>query len=604
MNLRRLRRMITASAAVTAITVSFVAVEAPSADAVTVTNSAQGPNGPIAVIGDSLTAGLINDLGSRLGDAGFGGLRIDAVVSRRMTKSSSVSSGTSAIQAARSAGFDPTNWMIALGTNDFYESSSAMERMINEVLNEIGSGHTVTWVNIWMTAHTDESARFNTALARVDAQRSSLRVIDWASSARAHPNWFAGDGVHYTSDGLRNRNAALVRGALDLPTPPVPQPPSPVEPPTQLPSPAPVALEPLGPVLGYVPVGPVRVLDTRQLGSTSFGVGEVRRIDLSQVVPSDAHSAVVNLTAIGRGAAGFLSAWDCVGPEPTTSSVNHPASGPRAAAAVVALDAGVGFCIRSSALVEVLVDVFGAWTDGSPAGLSVGTPERVLDTRQYTRPEPLQAGEVVRVPVRALPNGQLPIAALINFTVTGAAGGGFVTAFPCAAGPPNVSSLNYVGGRDIANAAWVPTDATGAVCAVASSPIDLVADLIAVIGDSVGAARYQAVVPTRVSDTRSALGNFSGRVGPTERVGRTFTPESNVVGLLETVTVTAATSPGFVTVGPCTGALPSVSTLNYAKADDIANTTLVDVRADGLACHVASATTHLIVDITGRFIAS
>jgi hypothetical protein len=601
MNVRRIKNLKALACAVAVSTISLVVgVETPAARAVTVTDDARGPKGAIAVVGDSLTAGLINDLGSRLGDVGFGGLRVDAVVSRRMTKSSSVSSGVSAIRTARSAGFDPTNWMIALGTNDFYESSSVMERMINDVMNEIGSGRQVIWVNVWMFAYPADSARFNTALARVDAQRSNLRVIDWASSARAHPNWFSGDGVHYTNEGLRNRNAAMVRGALDLPA--APQPIPPIEPTQPLPPAPPVALQPSGPALGYVPVGPVRVLDTRQLGSTSFGAGEVRRVDLSAVVPSDARSAVVNLTAIGRGAAGFLSAWDCVGPEPTTSSVNHPASGPRAAAAVVALDADRGFCVRSSALVEVLVDVFGAWTEGSAAGLSVVTPERVLDTRQYARPEPLQAGEVVRIPVRLLPNVQLPTAALVNFTITGASTAGFVAAFPCAAGAPNVSSLNYVAGRDIANAAWVPTDPTGSICAVTSSPADLVVDLIALVGESPEAAKYQAVVPTRVSDTRSALGNYSGRVGPAERVGRTYVAEPSVVGLLETVTVTAATSPGFVTVGPCAGALPEVSTLNYAKADDIANTTLVDVRTDGLGCHVASAAAHLIIDITGRFI--
>lgn len=69
-------------------------------------------------------------------------------------------------------------------------------------------------------------------------------------------------------------------------------------------------------------------------------------------------------------------------------------------------------------------------------------------------------------------------AASFNFTVVGPAATGFLTAFPAGGSLPNVSTLNFVGGQIVANAAVVPLGAGGAITTVTGlSGADLVIDV-------------------------------------------------------------------------------------------------------------------------------
>ena len=55
-------------------------------------------------------------------------------------------------------------------------------------------------------------------------------------------------------------------------------------------------------------------------------------------------------------------------------------------------------------------------------------------------------------------------AAVLNVTVTGATGGGYVTAWPCGEPQPNASSLNYTAGATVPNAVVVKLGTAGKVC--------------------------------------------------------------------------------------------------------------------------------------------
>jgi hypothetical protein len=579
------KRMSAAYGVVAALTFSGVGMTA--AQAAVVDDATARSEGEIAVVGDSLTAGLLTDLSGRFAAVGFGPIRIDAAVSRRMTRQAgSVSSGATVVRALRSSGIDPQNWVIALGTNDYYESASSMESMIEQVVDEAGADQRVMWMNVWMTSSPDASLRFNSALARVAARRSNLVVLDWAAVARQQPSWFAADGVHHTGEGLRQRNSFMVARAIESKlavAPPI----------------APVVLQTVGPLLAYSPVSPSRQLDTRQPGSTSLSANETRRVDLSAVLPADARAAILNLTAIGDGSSGFVTAWDCGATVPPTSSVNYPKHAARAASAVVTLDVNRGFCLKAETASDVIVDVVGAWTESGDASLFKVPSQRLFDTRQGATAMPLQPNTVVRIAIPRAHDEMAPTAAFVNVTASNASAAGFVTMWPCGGTVPTVSTLNFAVREDIANAAWVPTDGSGTVCASVSAPADLIVDLSAVIDEELAGARYQAVVPTRVIDTRSGLGSHSG-AWAAARVGREYGMMPLTIGLLETVTVTEAHSSGYVTIGRCAGDLPPVSTLNFGSAD-VANTAFVSFASDVTDCHVRSADSHLVVDVVGHF---
>lgn len=98
-------------------------------------------------------------------------------------------------------------------------------------------------------------------------------------------------------------------------------------------------------------------------------------------------------------------------------------------------------------------------------------PCRIADTRNPTGPygaPPLAGG----VPRNFTLVGQCGIIAAaqvvsLNITVTNTAGPGFILIYPAGGAQPTVSTLNYVAGQTVANAAIVPLGAGGAVTVIA-----------------------------------------------------------------------------------------------------------------------------------------
>jgi len=68
------------------------------------------------------------------------------------------------------------------------------------------------------------------------------------------------------------------------------------------------------------------------------------------------------------------------------------------------------------------------------------------------------------------------------------------------------------------------------------------------------------------------------------------------------VTVTAPERAGFVTVFAC-GTRPLTSNLNYDSGATVAVAVVAPVDPDGSICIFSSATTHLVVDVGGSFVA-
>jgi len=114
------------------------------------------------------------------------------------------------------------------------------------------------------------------------------------------------------------------------------------------------------------------------------------------------------------------------------------------------------------------------------------TPCRIVDTRTTTMPNfPAGYGPPALtggVPRNFTLTGQCGIpssaaAVSLNVTVTNTQGPGFILIYPQGATQPNVSTLNYVAGQTIANAAVVPLGTGGGVTVIAGvSGTDLILD--------------------------------------------------------------------------------------------------------------------------------
>lgn len=174
--------------------------------------------GAVAIVGDSLTVSFIAGLPGSLRRAGFGPFQIEARSARRtVIPLPGVTAGIDGVRHIRASGFDPPLWVIALGTNDVNLTAHPMgaaDLTIVAMLDEIGPGHRVLWVNTF-AARSDANARsFNTRLAAIAATRPNVTVADWYSLASGNRQWIRDDGVHPTAAGAVQRNEFVVEQAF------------------------------------------------------------------------------------------------------------------------------------------------------------------------------------------------------------------------------------------------------------------------------------------------------------------------------------------------------------------------------------------------------
>lgn len=120
-------------------------------------------------------------------------------------------------------------------------------------------------------------------------------------------------------------------------------------------------------------------------------------------------------------------------------------------------------------------------------------------------------------------------------------------------------------------------------------------------------ARFTALTPARIFDTRTGNGGRTGKLGPggtydVPVLGRGGVPSRNVGGVLLNVTVTQPTAAGEVTVFPTGTSEPAAPNLVFLAGQTRPNLVVVPAGADGqvrFANHAGS--THLLADVVGWF---
>ncbi len=174
----------------------------------------------LSMIGDSLTDDCIADHERALAAAGWPRSTIDARggrgVARNVTRSRHT--GLRVVDAMRRSSGDTRHWVVALGTNDVrVVAPERYATTIARMLERIGPGHRVLWVNIHLPHDEQRQLAWNTALATAALERpDQLLVFDWATAAAAHPEWLAPDGIHHTAAGHAARSAAVAQASLAL----------------------------------------------------------------------------------------------------------------------------------------------------------------------------------------------------------------------------------------------------------------------------------------------------------------------------------------------------------------------------------------------------
>lgn len=232
------------------------------------------------------------------------------------------------------------------------------------------------------------------------------------------------------------------------------------------------------------------------------------------------------------------------------------------------------------------------------------TPDRVLDTRDPL--DPMGPGETITVPVAGL--GDVPadaVAVAVNVTVTSPTAEGWLTVWPAGDSMPPTSTINFVPGQTVANAATLRLGVDGEVSINNSAgSTHVVVDVAGWYDDaqlSTGGG-FVSMPPVRALDTRT----IADPVGPGETVdlpvAGSFGVPSDATAVALSVTVDAPTAESWLTVWPTGDTQPLASTLNFTPGAVVANNAVVGVGTDGsVSIRNAFGTTQLIVDVVGWF---
>jgi hypothetical protein len=230
------------------------------------------------------------------------------------------------------------------------------------------------------------------------------------------------------------------------------------------------------------PKSPDRLVDTRNTvilaANTPLEVPVTGRFD----VPADASATLINVTAVGAVADGFVTVYPCGQVAPLASNINFRAGQNVPNLVLAAAGTGGKTCIQSSVATHILADVT-AWFPAA-ADVKAQAPARIMDTR-IARPDSavpgrVGAGETLTLPLRQTPANPLLLrstGAIVNVTVTGPRTAGFMTVFPCGTERPLASNLNFQAGVDAANLVITTSNADGTICLYSDSVADVIVDV-------------------------------------------------------------------------------------------------------------------------------
>jgi hypothetical protein len=370
----------------------------------------------------------------------------------------------------------------------------------------------------------------------------------------------------------------------------------PTVPPTVTPSSDPPAL--VGSSL--VAVAPVRLLDTRS------GVGGLRRLPAGgkavvQVtgrngVSSTATSAVLTLTAVAPGGAGYLSIFPCATGPTGTSAVNYGAGQVIANTTLATLDASGRTCVMSLADADVLIDMTGWLAEGTGSRLRPVGPIRVADTRSGVGGSPrIPAGGSMTLDLTRWAGADASAVAL-NVTVVDPDSAGYLTAYPCGGALPSTSTVNHRAREARPNSTIVGLGG-GKVCVFSLAEADVLVDLVGVFGAT--GLTYVPTEPGRLLDTR----DFGEPLPAGTEVEYLVDGPVGATAAAASVNVTAVghTSDGFTSTYACES-LPDTSTLNQFVGQIAANGAIIPLTPLATSCAWTLGGGHLLVDLNGWWI--
>lgn len=242
--------------------------------------------------------------------------------------------------------------------------------------------------------------------------------------------------------------------------------------------------------LGFSAFAPVRIQDSRPSSTvgpyaTPWSGGSTRNVVVTGgPVPAGAQAVMLNVTVTGTSAPSYLS----IGPSgqalPVVSSLNWKAGATIANAVTVRVGVGGAISVFNAAGdADVIIDITGFFASDGGHFLHLTEPTRVQDSRpestvgSYTTPWQAATTRGVTAAVAA-PVPPYASSVVTNVTVTSTTAASHLTMWPSGQPKPVASTLNWVAGQTIPNAATVRLGAQGTISVFNSAgSADVIIDL-------------------------------------------------------------------------------------------------------------------------------
>jgi subtilisin family serine protease len=368
--------------------------------------------------------------------------------------------------------------------------------------------------------------------------------------------------------------------------------------------------------LGFIPVSPCRVADTRGSGG-AMAANETRSFAIPQGgcgIPPTAQAYSLNVTVVPRGPLSYLTLWPTEQAQPLVSTLNSFDGIVVANAAIVPAGFNGAVSVFVTDPTDVILDINGYFDSPGTYAFYPVQPCRVADTRAPAGPfgGPHLTGAQGRdFPVPSSSCGLPATASAYSMNVTVVPEGylGYLKTWPTGQAQPNVSTLNSWTGKVVANAAIVPAGTGGSISVYAQDPTQVVLDANGYFGapGGSGSLSFHPVPPCRVADTRRDQGPLGGPKMAAS-TARSFPMPSSGCGIPATaaayslnVTVVPDGMLQYLTVWPTGAGQPFASTLNSWDGTVVANAAIVPAGQGGAISVFVTDRTHVILDINGYF---
>ena len=370
----------------------------------------------------------------------------------------------------------------------------------------------------------------------------------------------------------------------------------------------------------FVPIAPCRVADTRNplgvFGGPAISGGTSRDFPVTQSacgIPGSATAYAFNVAVVPHRPLNYLTIWPTGSAQPEVSTLNSYDARIKANAAIVTAGAGQAVSVYVTDTTDVILDITGYFTtDTSALAFFPLPPCRVADTRNPVGPlggPMLRNGQARDFPIlqSACNLSNSARAYSLNFTAVPKNGRSmlFMTAWPTGETQPVASTLNAPTGTIVANAAIIPAGTGGDITASPfGNDTDLIIDINGYFAPADAASNpmsLYSVTPCRILDTRQAPPRrpFSGELTIDVSDSPCGIAPSASAYVLNASVVPAAPL-WHLTLWPDGEPLPQASVLNAIDRAVSSNMSIVPTD-DGSIDAYASATTHLILDISAYF---